>query len=272
MAKPRTAVFLHIGPMKSGTRYLQQLMADNQGHLAGAGILYPGTPPRKAQAQGVQQILKGSSTGGWRRAHRRLATTARRDVGTRGFCLRAFDGVPQLRQVPPGGSDSGVPAPSEVHVLLTLRDASRVLPSAWATSTRNHETTPWPEFAEAAAQGPGNDKALWRRSMRALNVPRMLRVWGGVVPAERLHVVPVPPSGSPSDLLWQRFAAVIGVDPDICSSPRARRNESFGYASAELMRRVNAHVNHLPNRSTQQRRADSAWRSSTIALVSPRSP
>ena len=44
-------------------------------------------------------------------------------------------------------------------------------------------------------------------------VPDILDRWGGTLPPERVHLVTVPASPAPPrDLLWQRFAAVLGLD------------------------------------------------------------
>lgn len=85
---------------------------------------------------------------------------------------------------------------------------------------------PLPETADRAFQG-------------SQGIPRMLDIWGGLLPAEHLHIVTVPPSGSDPLLLWRRFAEVLGVDPAVCSRPAEKSNASLGQASAELMRRVN---------------------------------
>jgi hypothetical protein len=89
----------------------------------------------------------------------------------------------------------------------------------------------------------GQGARLFRR---ALDVPRMLDSWAGVVPPERLHVVTVPPPGSRHELLWERFASVLGVDPATAPEPPKGHNPSLGYASADLMRRLNAELGRLP--------------------------
>ena len=48
---------------------------------------------------------------------------------------------------------------------------------------------------------------------RVQHLPRDPRGWGADVRPEHVHLVTVPPSGAPHDLLWQRFAGVVGLDP-----------------------------------------------------------
>ena len=42
MTAPGPVVFLHIGAMKTGTTFLQNLMHENKANLAEAGYLLPG--------------------------------------------------------------------------------------------------------------------------------------------------------------------------------------------------------------------------------------
>ena len=69
----------------------------------------------------------------------------------------------------------------------------------------------------------------------------MLGVWGALLPADRLTVVTVPPSGSARDDLWQRFCNAAGVSADGTTvDDSAFGNPALGYGSVELLRRINA--------------------------------
>lgn len=248
----RPVVFVHIGAMKTGTTYLQQLMAANQEALADAGFCFPGEDwgdqvraAHDALGHHRDRAMRARAAGAWDR----LATQ-----------MLAYDGVASVFSVEflSFAGRRGVQrvvsrlAGAEVHVVLTVRDTAGVLPGLWQTHCANGGTVSWPAFADsvrrAAAAPPvapllGQGARLFRR---ALDVPRMLEHWGAVVPPERLHVVTVPPAGSPRDLLWERFAGVIGVDPAVASAPARTHNPSLGYASADLMRRINAELGRLP--------------------------
>ncbi|MGH3359146.1 MAG: hypothetical protein ACRDO7_10115, partial [Nocardioidaceae bacterium] len=80
---------------------------------------------------------------------------------------------------------------------------------------------------------------------RAQNVSGILRAWLPAVPAERFHVVTVPPPSAPRSLLWERFASVVGVDPEVCEKPPPTNNESIGQASAGLVRLLNLELGKL---------------------------
>ena len=52
-------------------------------------------------------------------------------------------------------------------------------------------------------------------------------------------MITVPKVADPPDLLWRRFAQVIGVDPDAYDTSEAFANTSLGVAEATFLRRLN---------------------------------
>jgi hypothetical protein len=80
-------------------------------------------------------------------------------------------------------------------------------------------------------------KARW--FWRVHDTPDVIRRWTQGVPSDRVHVVTMPPPGSPPDLLWTRFASVLGVDPAPFDLSAARANTSLGMAEVEMLRRLN---------------------------------
>ncbi len=238
--------------MKTGTTYLQQVMIQNKDALAAHGHLFPGEAwadqVRAAhdvvghhRERGVRQRAAGAWDAitaemlGWDGAASVLSVEFLSFAGPR-VAQRVAESL----------------AGAEVHVVLTVRDTAEVLPGLWQTHCANGGTASWPGFARSArfgaGMGPlsqplGQGARLFRR---ALDVPRMLDVWAPVVPAEQLHVVTVPRPGAPRELLWERFAGVVGIDPAVATRPAAGHNPSLGYASADLMRRLNSELGRLP--------------------------
>lgn len=246
-------VFLHIGAMKSGTTFLQRVLVDNKDHLAATGHLFPGAT-WKAQIRAAQDItqaipddpvLHDEATGAWDslareiRAHQGAASIVSMEFLTHANREQARAAVASL-------------APAEIHVILTLRDATRTIPSQWQTSVRSKNTVSWDDFKTGVRKSTGLRARLGRLSdpaaikfRRIHDVPRVLAAWGAAVPPERLHVVTVPASSADPTLLWRRFAGVVGLDPQL-GSDSERANESLGYASTELLRRVNILLDDVP--------------------------
>ena len=59
------------------------------------------------------------------------------------------------------------------------------------------------------------------------------------MPPDRVHVITMPRHGS-TDVLWERFASVLEIDPDGIDLTQARANSSLGLPETEFLRRMNA--------------------------------
>jgi hypothetical protein len=246
VARQSRKVFLHIGAMKTGTSYLQEILRQHKAALADDGILFPGANGWSDQVLATKEILNlhvspeiaHRADGAWDRLRDEiLHHDGRASVVSMEFMSFA------RRELASKVANSL--KSTEVHVILTVRDASRVIPAQWQESTQNRDVASWQEYASAVLAGEDRDNPAWRAFQRALNIPRILRAWSKAVPPERLHVVLVPSPGSSPDQLWQRFASVIDIDPERFPPVQGARNVSLGYPSADLMRRVNAHLTDL---------------------------
>lgn len=241
----RPRVYFHIGPMKSGTSHLQTLMTANADALRDAGVLFPLDRGKwSLQSHGVNQFrLKGAAppprSGGrppWEVLREQVLAHPGASVVSMEFL--SFYTAEEARGIVAAFPDH------EAHVVLTLRDAQKLVPSVWQNAGRNGRIEPWTDFvANLAAPGPSRAKRFFRHRQ---GVAHMLEAWTSAVPAERVHVITVPGSDAPRTELWSRFASVIGVDHAVATAPAARSNESLGYPSAELARRVNHELGPQP--------------------------
>jgi hypothetical protein len=234
-------VFVHVGEPKTGTTFIQQVMWTNKAELSDAGLLLPGPRPmahwRAAQdLREVPQIPNdpvGPNKGAWDKLVRQvlkapqvgvisheLLAAADREQAERG--IRSLDGA-------------------EVHVVLTVRDFASLLPAEWQETVKHRNTREWEDWladiidVESIAE---NRREYW--FWRVHDALEVLRTWTSLIPPERVHVITVPPRGSAPDLLWERFAGVVGIDPAVADTARARSNASLGLAEVELLRRLNA--------------------------------
>ncbi|MDZ5621219.1 hypothetical protein SFC88_10295 [Nocardioides sp. HM23] len=232
-------IVLHIGAMKTGTTFLQQLLADHREVLAEHGYHVPREP-----ALSLRGVLNGTpaadaSTRRDRVAHQFLSgireQDGRRSVVSWEF-LSFLDQPRAARLVAALGAGG-----ESVDVVLTVRDAARTIPAQWQTTCRNGNTVPWRRFVRdiGALLEDGSTTRSTRVFRRTQEIPRMLETWIGVVGRERVRVVTVPRAGGDPMLLWQRFAEASGIDPQVPVSPGMRRNPSLGHPSCELLRRVN---------------------------------
>ena len=185
-------VYFHIGLPKTGTTFLQTAMWHNRSQLRAQGFLYPGsrsgwtttTPPR------------------WCGARRRRGWAATPTPGTgsspswrpgTGTGLISHEFFSMATTARPGRGRPRL-APAEVHVVVTARDYVRQFPAVWqealkmnsdALVRRVHEAGARRSSSPAPGAGaPRTSRPCWSR-------------WAEAVPADRIHVITVPPPGAP---------------------------------------------------------------------------
>ena len=256
MTAPGPVVFLHIGAMKTGTTFLQNLMRKNEEHLAAVGYLLPGEHWGD-EVRAVRDALGGgrgypatapSKAGEWAAMARRMVEHR----GTASILSMEFLSVANPRRA---RRVLRALEAAEVHVILTVRDATSTIQAQWQTDVRNSYQVAWPDYMKGVRRAAGRLEGRFgrfsrntalRSFVRAQDINYILGTWGRYLPPERIHLVTVP-SGSDKMLLWERFAGVIGVDPGVCSDLPSQANESLGYASTELIRRLNMELGRLPH-------------------------
>lgn len=231
-------LYLHIGLQKTGTSYLQGLFLGSVDALREAGLdVYP--------------------------THRRAAYWLMLDVRDR---FRPHD-PPQAREVLrdlPGNLDAArgraalvseesfSPADDaqvqrllaacsdrEVHVVVTARDLGRQIPSVWQQGLQSGRAITFPDYLARLHKTQGTPAPIWWQK----DLPAVLEKWSRHVPAERIHVVTVPPPGAEKGLLLERFCSVLDVDPALLDqSSVGRANRGLRLEQAEVLRRVNAGI------------------------------
>ncbi|HEX5861144.1 MAG TPA: hypothetical protein VFY58_04835 [Nocardioides sp.] len=224
-------VFVHPGPLKTGTTYLQSLLYANRASFLAQGLTIVGDQGSHYRAANDLMRRKALLTsqvprGAWNRT-RAAVLRAPGDavMSCERYSLFRAEHVGRLLQDFAG---------REVHVVLTLRDPVAVLPARWQEGIKNGGTATWAEFQESVVDNPSR----LQRMTRAMST---LETWGTALPPERVHVVTVPPSSAPRTLLLERFCEAIGADPAGLETFEATRsNPSMDLATTELIRRVNA--------------------------------
>lgn len=234
-------VILHVGAPKTGTSFVQDLLFTERDVLRGRGILYAADrfDAHFLAALDLMQLpwggIEREAVGAWDRlaaevrdwdgtaiiSHEILATASRAQVA------RALESV-------------SVPG-TEVHVVLSARDLVRQIPAEWQENIKHRRTTSYENFL-ANLREPTRKAVVARWFWGVQEVPDVLDRWGSTLPRENVHLVTVPPAGSPHGLLWERFAGVIGLDPHEFVLDDGRTNASLGVAEAALLRRLNTEL------------------------------
>lgn len=234
----RPVVYLHIGTPKSGTTYLQGILWHNRRALREEGLQYTGRE-HGAHLRASFDLQERDVQDGWR------------DPAITGAWKQA---VEEARQWPdrtlishetfalaePEHADRALADLdfAEVHLIITMRDLARQIPAAWQEEVKNRNPVTYQTYLSRLRKDPVPDRPrhpFWVFQ----DVPGILERWARDVPPERVHIVTVPPPGSPPTLVWERFAGVLGIDPGRHDTTRTFGNPSLGMAQAQLLRKFN---------------------------------
>lgn len=232
-------VFLHLGAPKTGTTSLQNIMWRNRELLAQAGVLYPGDRPEAhfqaaVELQGSRFRPDGSDEeipGSWES----LVAEARQWPGTV-ILSHELLCTAQEAEIDRALSDLAF---AEVHLVCTARDLARQIPAVWQEDIKNRHMVSFTEFVGSISGSTQPAHWLSEVFWDFQDLPRVLGKWSRTIPPDRVHVVTVPPPGQPFSLLWQRFAELLGVDPEQFDTSGGPRNKSLGVAETELIHRLN---------------------------------
>ena len=124
--------------------------------------------------------------------------------------------------------------------MLTVRDMASLLPAEWQETVKHRNDRGWEDWLSDVIdrESVDPDRRQWW-FWRVHDTLAILDLWARHVPADRIHVIMTPPQGSGNSLLWERFAALLDVDPGGVDLSRARANTSLGLPEIEFLRRLN---------------------------------
>lgn len=232
-------VVLHIGAAKTGTTFLQAVLFQNKRGLAAQGVLVPGAS-RRDHGRAATGIRKGSSSkkyADWARlvklAHQWPGTVV---ISNEWLSMAPGEHVHEALKLL---------GDTETHIVFTTRDFIDQIPSAWQETLKLGVSSTLEGFIESLEATDHGSEVLpdvaamrlrWKWSV--LDPAEVLPRWAMNLPAEQVHVVTVPSKSAGVGWLWQRFAAVLGIDPDSCSTDVPHVRQSMGVESARLLQEV----------------------------------
>src|SRR5699024_3275922 len=218
-------IFIHIGAPKCGTTYLQTIVWKNRRLLKSNGLLVPGQ--RRFDHNLAAQFARISNPSdevksGWERVRAEVTEwSGDALLSNEWFSMASATQAAQfIEQFDP----------KRVHVIFTARDLTRLVPSGWQESLKLGRGKSLTEFV---AEMSGSNHPRW--NWGTVDPARVLGKWGTSLPPSRLHLITIPPSSESRDLLWQRFASVLGLEPNSYDLNHARANESLSAESARFL-------------------------------------
>lgn len=240
-------IFLHIGTMKTGTSYLQQVLERNTATLARDGAIYAnGGPGTHRAIQDALSLEEGATRGAWSI----LAKTSREHPGSRVIIsdeLLSFADDARAERIVASFR------PNPVTVVITARDLARLLPSAWQNKVKHGRGWPFDRYVDSVI-GEGGPKGAARSFWHHHDLGAIVRRWVAAAGAEHVVVIPVPGREAGADALWERFATVTGLSATGYDLTQDRKsNLSLGYAETELLRNVNRRLRDQPDWMQQKK-------------------
>ncbi|MDO8732382.1 MAG: hypothetical protein Q7L55_07415 [Actinomycetota bacterium] len=229
---------LHIGVHKTGTTAIQAALANSRPVLDTWGVRYPG--------EGQAHRLIASSAMG-RRLGWRVGGSAAPDPHAwtdfvkdahayRGITVCSSEFFAESSTETAQGIVDKI-GKDRTHVIITLRNLGRILPSAWQQILKSgYETAyiPWLTHVLTATDLEPKAETFWIRHRHDEVVERWARIAG----PERVTVVVV--DDAERDGIYRNFENLLGLPDDTLLNHRdAAPNRSMTLAEAELLRQLN---------------------------------
>jgi hypothetical protein len=225
---------LHLGPNKTGTTAIQGAFHVARERLAAHGVVYAGPerqPLLAALAVTGQPALRGGlqpDMAHWKELAREAHEAGgQRVVVSSEFFAGADDAAARRIIEDLGGS--------RVHVVVTLRPLTRVLPSQWQQYLQNGYCMPYADWLTGVLSRAPHmpTPGFWRRHQHDQLIAR----WVTAAGAQNLTAIVVDEADQL--MLLRTFESLLGL-PDGCLVPEeGMTNRSLTLAEAEVVRLLN---------------------------------
>jgi hypothetical protein len=236
-----------VGLPKTGTTSVQLTLAANRRRLADQGLLYPGSPRHShfLQTLDFRQMRFGAVgpadvAGMWDSLREEVhAWPGRALISHELLAGATTDEVGRLTEQF---------ASRPVHVLVSVRDVSRLLPAVWQERAKNEIVESWTDFRAGVALGADAEEPhpFWRLH----DVEKVIRTWREHLPDHRIHVVTLPAQRTETDLLFERLCTVLEIDPAGFAVPTDPANASIGGLELAVLRELNVVAQERLDRAT----------------------
>lgn len=224
---------LHIGPHKTGTSAIQGALYLARKRLAAAGVVYPGqgrTVLWPILAVTGQPPLHGEphpKISYWENLVAQITAAGDQRVVLSSEFFAQSDDATARRVV----TDLGA---GRVHVVVTLRSLTRILPSQWQQYIQNGFHFPYLEWLEGILSDPPSTPTpgFWLRHRHDELVAR----WAAVTGPENLTVIVVDEGDRL--MLLRAFEPLLALPEGFLVPEENAANRSLTAAEAELVRRL----------------------------------
>jgi len=231
-------ILLHIGVHKTGTTAIQDALAHARPELSQWNVHYPGTAQahRKVASSAMNRRL-GWQVGGapapdpavWENFVQRAKAFSGITVCSSEFFAESDDAT--------AGQIIERIGVANVHVVITLRNLGKILPSAWQQILKSgyeHGYVHWLENVVLSDKKEPKSEVFWARHRHDIVVER----WARLVGKDRVTVVVVDDTNR--DGIFQDFENLLGLpEGSLLKHRRRSLNRSMTAAESELLRSLN---------------------------------
>lgn len=233
-------VLLHVGTPKTGTSYLQDVLFHNRESLVSQGFHYPADrfDAHFLAALDLMNLpwggIEDEAVGAWSRLVEQVRAVEDGTV----IISHEILATASWQQAKKALDDL---AGSEIHILLSVRDLARQIPAEWQENIKHRAVVTYAEFLDEI-RDPERSTRIGSWFWGVQELPDILDRWTQGIPPERVHLITVPPPGSDSGLLWERFVEAFGLGSLELDLDIDRSNPSLGVPEAALLREINLDV------------------------------
>ena len=234
-------VLLHVGTPKTGTSYLQDVLFHNRESLAEQGVHYFADrfDAHFLAALDLMDLpwggIEEEATGAWDALAEKVRSVQNGTVIISHEILASASWQQAKHALDSLGD-------SEIHIMLSARDLARQIPAEWQENVKHRSVVTYAEFLEEI-RDPAREGRIGSWFWGVQELPDILDRWTQGIAPERVHLITVPPPGSSSSLLWERFSTAFGLDDlTIDFEGIDRGNPSLGVPEAALLREINMAV------------------------------
>lgn len=268
------SVVLHVGLPKTGTTFLQRMLAENRDLLRARGVSYPDLGPGSHFHGAVE--VRGSAT--------KFGLDPTQIAGTwQALCdqAREFEGTTILsHEVLAGATPDQIAAALqplaglEVRIVVTSRDLGRQVTAHWQEEVKLGHTGSFADFErDQVRSDTGRDLGPDAGGVRphfwhAQDAVHALARWTEQLGPGAGHLVIAPRPGAEPVELWRRFCAAASMDAEGSEAmvvPDGRANVSLAGPDIALLRAVNLAIGNRLERGQRNRIVKREWAEGELA-------
>lgn len=232
---PDDAVLVHIGPNKTGTTTIQTALQEARGRLGAYGV-YTLAHPQHTASLAARWVCDCAPRPGapdpTERDWRRVVERAGRHPDERLVISSEFFAKGRKAAVERVVRELG---DQRVHVAITLRPLSKILPSMWQQAVQNGLRIPYEQWLDATLRAERT--RITPRFWAAHDHARLIRQWSAATGPGRVSVIVVDETNP--RMLLDAFEELLGLAEGTLSYRRDLANRSLTAPEAELIRRLN---------------------------------